>query len=169
MLSSLEALRSFCLFATVCILMLWLSNMTLFLAVIVWDTRRVSDKRQECFGIFCCTEDTALCCGGKFASQKQREHCSEVITVKEEVAPENLGEQESTKQAIEKNSLTERICGIYLGSILFSKAARIILLILYGILISLAGYLVVNIEVYFDQSYFVSESSEISTWFAANE
>ena len=42
MLSSLEALRSLCLFATVTTAMLYLSNMTLFLAVVVWDTRRVS-------------------------------------------------------------------------------------------------------------------------------
>ena len=70
MLSSLEALRSFCLFATVCIVMLWISNMTLFLAVVVWDTRRVNEKRKECFGICCCAEDSALCCGGKLAAQK---------------------------------------------------------------------------------------------------
>ena len=38
MLSSLEALRSLGLFATVCVAMLYFSNMTFFLAVIVWDT-----------------------------------------------------------------------------------------------------------------------------------
>ena len=41
MLSSLEALRSFCLFATVCVAMLYMSSMTLFLSVVIWDTRRV--------------------------------------------------------------------------------------------------------------------------------
>ena len=41
MLSSLEALRSFCLFATVCVAILYMSSMTLFLAVVIWDTRRV--------------------------------------------------------------------------------------------------------------------------------
>lgn len=41
MLSSLEAIRSFCLFAGVCITVLYFTNMTLFLAVVVWDTRRV--------------------------------------------------------------------------------------------------------------------------------
>ena len=38
MISSIDALRSFCLFATVCILIQYLSMMTLFLAAVVWDT-----------------------------------------------------------------------------------------------------------------------------------
>ena len=37
-ISSMEAIRSFCLFATVCILIQYMSMMTLFLAVVVWDT-----------------------------------------------------------------------------------------------------------------------------------
>ena len=41
MISSLQAIRSFCLFATVCIAMLYFSNFTIFLAVVVWDTNRV--------------------------------------------------------------------------------------------------------------------------------
>lgn len=73
------------------------------------------------------------------------------------------------KQTIGKNSLTEICCGLYLGSVLFSKAARIVLLILYGLLISLAAYWAVNIDVYFSKSFFVSDSSEISTWFETNQ
>ena len=46
MLSSLEALRSFCLFATVSIAMLYFCNMTFFLAVVVWDTRRVMEMKR---------------------------------------------------------------------------------------------------------------------------
>ena len=56
-----------------------------------------------------------------------------------------------------------------MGSVLFSKTARIILLILYGLLISMAGYWAVTIEVYFSKSFFVSDSSEISTWFETND
>lgn len=43
------------------------------------------------------------------------------------------------------------------------------LLILYGLLVSLAAYWAVNIDVYFSKSFFVSDSSEISAWFATNE
>jgi len=75
MFSSLEALRSFCLFATVCNLMLWLASMTIFLAFVVSDSKRVQDKRRECAGAFCCPNDSLLCCRGKLMSRKQREHC----------------------------------------------------------------------------------------------
>jgi hypothetical protein len=51
-ISSLAALRSFCLFAAVCVMMLYLSNMSFFLAFVVWDTRRVQDRKKECFGAF---------------------------------------------------------------------------------------------------------------------
>ena len=43
-LSSLEALTSFCLFACMCIIFLYILVNTLFLAVLGWDTRRVSNK-----------------------------------------------------------------------------------------------------------------------------
>ena len=41
MLTSLQALRSFCMFATAITIMLYIGNLTFFLAVVVWDTRRV--------------------------------------------------------------------------------------------------------------------------------
>ena len=40
MFSSLKALTIFCLFATVTVAMLFINTMTLFLAALVWDTRR---------------------------------------------------------------------------------------------------------------------------------
>lgn len=73
MFSSLEALRSFCLFAFVQVLMLYISSMTIFLSFVVWDTRRVEDKGKECCGLCCCEETSILCCGGKLTSLKQRE------------------------------------------------------------------------------------------------
>ena len=66
--NSLEALSSFCLFASMCILMLYLSALTLFLSVLVWDTERVSKKRGECCGACMCKEDTPICCKGSCLS-----------------------------------------------------------------------------------------------------
>ena len=68
---SLPALRSFCLFASCCIVMLYLLVMTLFLSVVVWDTRRVENKRRECCQACFCSEQSIICCRGKFLSKKQ--------------------------------------------------------------------------------------------------
>ena len=85
-LSSLEALRSFCLFATVSIATLYFSNMTFFLAVVVWDTQRVMDMKKECFGLCVCQERSLWCCKGKFNSKKLNDFTgNHQITVKEEL------------------------------------------------------------------------------------
>ena len=75
MFSSLEALRSFCLFATVSNFMLWLASMTIFLSFMISDTKRVQDKRRECAGAFCCQNDSLICCKGKLMSKREREYC----------------------------------------------------------------------------------------------
>lgn len=68
--TSLPALRSFCMFASVCIIMLYLLVMTFFLAVLVWDTRRVEKRWGECCTLcsVCLDEDTIVCCAGKLLS-----------------------------------------------------------------------------------------------------
>ena len=68
--TSLMALKSFCLFASVCILMLYFSCLTIFLAVLAWDTRRVERKKKELCGACCCSETSLLCCKGKLISPK---------------------------------------------------------------------------------------------------
>jgi len=78
MFSSLQALRSFCLYAAVTTAMLYINNMTIFLAVVVWDTRRVEKLKRECFGLFCCAENSRWCFKGKLASPKQRDFTGNV-------------------------------------------------------------------------------------------
>ena len=78
-ISSLEALRSFCMFAAVCVIILYLSNMSFFLAFVVWDTKRVQMRKKECFGACACKENSLICCKGKLASPKQREYCGNVF------------------------------------------------------------------------------------------
>ena len=58
--------------------MLYLCNMSFFLCFVVWDTRRVEQKKKECFGLFRCKESSPFCCKGKFASGKQREYIGNI-------------------------------------------------------------------------------------------
>lgn len=74
MISSIDALRSFCLFATVCILIQYMSMMTLFLASVVWDTQRVSAFRKDCMGVCFCADDSLFFCRGKLVSQAQQDY-----------------------------------------------------------------------------------------------
>jgi len=73
-LSSLIALKSFCLFASLTIVFLYLLVMTVFLCVLIWDTRRVEKKWTECCNIcsICCGEQNFLCCCGVCTTPKQR-------------------------------------------------------------------------------------------------
>lgn len=54
-LNSLEALSSFCLFAAFSILMLYFLALTVFVSVVYWDTKRVSEKKNECCGACFCS------------------------------------------------------------------------------------------------------------------
>ena len=62
--------KSFCVFASISIMTLYLSVFTIFLPVLYWDTYRISKKRKECFGLCFCKEDSILFCKGKLLSKE---------------------------------------------------------------------------------------------------
>lgn len=66
LLCSLEALSSFCMFAGLGVLALYFSSMTLFTAFMVWDITRQVNRKGDCCGACCCSEDTIICCRGYF-------------------------------------------------------------------------------------------------------
>lgn len=68
--TSLIALRSFCQFACCCVLMLYITVIFIFVPAMIWDTKRVESKKADCMGLCCCTEDSTICCKGKFLSDK---------------------------------------------------------------------------------------------------
>ena len=70
--SSIIAVQSFCIFCAVTITMLYLSVLTVFLPIVYWDTLRVSMRKPECCGAFCCHPKSILFCKGKLASEPQK-------------------------------------------------------------------------------------------------
>lgn len=60
--TSLIALSSFCTFACMCILMLYLTVLTIFTPVLAWDTRRIHARTGDCCWLCCCKEDSGICC-----------------------------------------------------------------------------------------------------------
>ena len=66
--TSLEALKSFCFFAGFCIIMLYISVLTLFSAVFVCDLRRQKARKADCICCRCCKEDSWICCFAYFLS-----------------------------------------------------------------------------------------------------
>lgn len=166
--TSLQALSSFCIFAAVCILMLYFLVMTMFLSVVVWDTNRVARKGKECCGACACEETSIFCCGSKFTSPKQRAYCEVPMSVEEEMKFKD--EYEKADPAIRTTlsaSNTERCLGKYFSPYILSKAGRIIFPIIYVILITGAALGAAQVEVKFDIEYFVSKDSEIVGWYAA--
>ena len=69
--TSLGALNSFCFFACLQILCLYISVLSMFSASFVCDLRRMHSRKGDCCGLCCCREDSCCCCGGKLLSPKQ--------------------------------------------------------------------------------------------------
>lgn len=72
--SSMLAIKAFCVFCGVTVIMLYLSVITIFLSVVVWDTHRVAKRGKECCGLCCCGEDSLLFCQGRFLTPNQRKY-----------------------------------------------------------------------------------------------
>ena len=140
--TSLPALKSFCIFASVCIVMLYFLVNTFFLAIVVWDTRRVEKRWGECCRICgVLSEDNFLCCCGKFLSQKQREYSKIEFSKKEQEAYKEAEEKaDAAIKTVLKASVAERCLGKYFAPFILHKVSRIVFLVLYVILIAVMAY-----------------------------
>ena len=67
-LTSLPALKSFCFFSGLCVLMLYFSFLTIFSPWFVNDMRRAHKRKGDCCGLCCCKEDSVIWCRGFFVS-----------------------------------------------------------------------------------------------------
>jgi predicted RND superfamily exporter protein len=72
--SSLDALSSFCFFAGLGVLMLYLTSISVFAAYMVWDIKRQMNKKGDCCGACMCKENTMICCGGRLLTKAQKSY-----------------------------------------------------------------------------------------------
>ena len=72
--TTIPCLSDFCIFACFCVICLFFLMITLFFCILAWDTKRVGKLEPECCGLCCCKEDSAICCRGRFLSDKQRKY-----------------------------------------------------------------------------------------------
>ena len=142
-LSSLEALTSFCLFATMCIVFLYIWVMTIFLCVVVWDTERVHKKQTECCNMLsvCCGEKNPICCCGVCTTPKQRKWAGVEETEAEKSAMNARREKASDamKTTLEA-SATERCLGRFFAPYVLSTPGRIVFGIIYLVWLCVAIY-----------------------------
>lgn len=171
-LSSLEALKSFCLFASMCIVFLYLLVMTIFLSVVVWDTERVAKKCTECCNACacCCSETSILCCCGVCTTPKQKAYCD--VELSEAAKARMKADREKASPAVKtvlEASATERCLGKCFAPCVLSNIGRIVFLVIYLILIGGAIYGCYSLEVAFDFEYFISEESQVYTFNKVNK
>ena len=182
-LASLLALRSFCIFAACSIFMLYLSVMTVFLAVVVWDTERVGRKKGECCGLCMCKMDSIFCCGGFFLSDKQKAYGSVQWPYPSEDKKSEKKDDENQKGATEDKaqaapkqaynseeaSKTEKCIYRYMAPCLLSTAGKIVTIVVYVALIAAAAYGCTQVEIDFKVNYFIGETSSVYGWFNLND
>lgn len=131
--NSLIALSSFCGFASVSIIMLYLSAITTFLCVLIWDTKCVS---KHCFGLFRNKVFFNICCCGIFASPRQREHLgwpNKSCFAEDDKASPEIKE-------VHGKGITEQCLGRCFAPIVLSTVGRIVFLVIYAVLIAGAIY-----------------------------
>ena len=66
------ALSSFCFFCGCCVVMLYLSFLTIFSPWFLEDMERMHKRRGDCFGLCCCKEDSIFCCRGSFLRKRNK-------------------------------------------------------------------------------------------------
>ena len=98
--SRVKVLKSFCMFCGCTVVMLYLCVITVFLCIVVWDTRRTTSKNKECFGLCCCKEDSAIFFKGRFLTPIQKK-----FSLLEEKRPKNTTYIKSENKSIKNSTL----------------------------------------------------------------
>ena len=72
----IPALNSFCIFAGISVVTLYISMLTIFSPWFLNDMQRMHSKKGDCCGFCCCKEDSFLFCYGRFLTNRQKRFTS---------------------------------------------------------------------------------------------
>ena len=152
--TSLEALSSFCLFAGVGVLMLYLSSLSIYSSFLYWDVKRQLKQKGDCCGACCCKETTFLCCFGKCLTDKQKRY--PFRGEKPEI--EEIGQEEYA-------SGTQRFFYETFSRYLLSTYGKLTVLAVWIIYILISLYGLTGVTVEFKTTYFIKQDHFINDYF----
>lgn len=73
------------------------------------------------------------------------------------------------RDKIKDRSFSERCCGMCWAPILLTNVCRIVVLVIFAIIIIVAGFQILELRVFIDQMVFVSQESDVYDWFKITE
>ena len=151
--SSLTALSSFCFFAGVGVLMLFLSSISVFSAFMVWELERTMNRKGDCCGACtkCCGEETIICCGGRFLTDRQK-------------AYPFRGEESDEVPKEQYTNATHKFLHEKYSKALTSKFGIITVLAVWLIYFGVSLYGVTNVDIDFKITYFINPNAYINQW-----
>lgn len=154
--ASLEALSSFCFFAGMGILMLYLTSISVFSAFMVWDIRRQANRKGDCCGACMCKEDTIICCRGFCLTTSQKSY------------PFQGNETDPKPEETYANG-TQKFLHLYFSKATTSKYGIIAILSIWLIYLGVSIYGVTQLKIDFKQSYFIGAESYVREYFDRSE
>lgn len=156
--SSLEALSSFCLFAGLGIIMLFLTSLSVFSAFMVWELERTSNQKGDCCGActWCCKLDTVICCRGSCLTPKQK-------------AYPFGGDKSDAPPEDQYTGATHRFLHQTYSKHLTSKYGIIAVLTVWLIYFGISIYGMTQVEIDFKITYFISPEAYINEWMKRSE
>ncbi len=155
--TSLLALKSFCIYAGLGIMFLYMATCSFFSCIFLFDLERQHKQQTDCCGLCFCSEDNALCCRGSCLTLKQKSYpfrgtADQAITIKEQGF----------------STFVQKVLHDYFSWFLMKTWVRVSVLIIYVIYIGVSAYGLTILDVDFKQSYFINSKSQIAAYNSIN-
>ena len=155
-LSTYPALKSFCIFAACCLLSLYFAFLTIFSAWFVYDLKRMHELRGDCCGLCCCKADTAICCKGRFLTEKEKYFVGLTVT------PFDENDKKSTADGHVDENFSTRVEKFFVTQFspkLLTSLGRKLVFVVWSIMTILSVYAIVYVDTNFSMDLFIPEGT----------